>query len=132
MNDANRNNGQFWKEFGKLGIAKDRASNIPSEVVMEDGSVNCDPDIVMERWRASFNTLLNQSFQTPGAALDVSQQEDLHSVMNPHRMLTYLMMSSQSGRSQQPLAGLSWEKQQVVMAFPWRCSVIVPLLAFCM
>ncbi len=60
MCDSTVNKRHFWKEIGKLGIAKDRMPSIPMEVVVdEDGSVSTDPTIVLDRWRSAFSELLN-------------------------------------------------------------------------
>ena len=49
----------FWREIGKTGIAKERSSRIPSEVVLEDGSVSSNLTDVLDRWRNAFYNLLN-------------------------------------------------------------------------
>ena len=39
LEDSTTNKRDFWKEIGRLGIAKDRAPRIPMEVVLEDGTL---------------------------------------------------------------------------------------------
>ena len=55
----------YWKEIGKVGIAKDRSAAIPMEVQQEDGSISTDIDAVMDNWSSAFSTLLNPSEAAP-------------------------------------------------------------------
>ncbi len=44
------NTKEFWKYIGNLDIAQSRKKNIPFEVVLQDGSVSRDPDVVLNKW----------------------------------------------------------------------------------
>ena len=44
---------KFWEAIKRLG-PKNKFGEIPSEVVLEDGSVSNDPDVVMDEWRNVF------------------------------------------------------------------------------
>lgn len=51
---------EFWKQVGRLGVAEERKRTIPKEVVIDnEGSISSDSDVVLERWRKDFHTLLN-------------------------------------------------------------------------
>ena len=45
------NQREFWKYIGKVGIANERKSAIPWEIVNSDGSTSRDCDEVLESWR---------------------------------------------------------------------------------
>ena len=48
----------FWKEIGKLDIGKDRRQFIPMEVMLPNGEVSTNED-VLHVWKNGFNSLLN-------------------------------------------------------------------------
>ena len=53
------NQRDFWKKIGKVDIGQERNKMIPKEIVLEDGSLSANADIVLEKWRDSFCELLN-------------------------------------------------------------------------
>ena len=53
------NQNSFWKKMGKVGIGQERKKNIPFEILLEDGTVCRDADIVLQKWKSSFEALLN-------------------------------------------------------------------------
>lgn len=63
----------FWKEIGKVGIAKDRSSNIPMEVRLEDDTISSDVDVVMDTWASAFGQLLNPTGTVPAGDAASSQ-----------------------------------------------------------
>ncbi|XP_033731041.1 uncharacterized protein LOC117320594, partial [Pecten maximus] len=52
------NSGEMWREIGKLGMANNRMSKIPMEVVI-DGSVICDVPGVLRCWKSKYESLYN-------------------------------------------------------------------------
>ena len=50
---------EFWKTMGRVGISHTQTRKIPWEVLNEDGSVYVDHCVVLERWKAAFEQLLN-------------------------------------------------------------------------
>lgn len=50
---------QFWRKIGKIGIGNERQLNIPNEVTLDDGSITDNSDIVLNKWKNCFQTLLN-------------------------------------------------------------------------
>ena len=49
----------FWKEIGKIGIGQERRKFIPMEVTRDDGSISSDTGEVLNKWKTSFESLLN-------------------------------------------------------------------------
>ena len=49
----------FWKEIGKIGIGQERRKFIPMEVTRDDGSISSDTGEVLNKWKNSFESLLN-------------------------------------------------------------------------
>ena len=49
----------FWKQIGSLGIAQDRKKTIPMEVVLANGEISKDENLILETWKESFKSLLN-------------------------------------------------------------------------
>ena len=50
---------QFCPKIRKIGIGNQRQSNIPNEVTLYDGSITDNSDIVLNKWKNCFQTLLN-------------------------------------------------------------------------
>ena len=55
---GNSNKRDFWKQFGKIGIANDRSNRIPVKVETQNGFI-FDHGAVLDRWKADYNNLLN-------------------------------------------------------------------------
>ncbi|ESO86895.1 hypothetical protein LOTGIDRAFT_175976, partial [Lottia gigantea] len=49
----------FWKSFGKIGIANDRKHVIPLEVTNSEGELVTDTATVLEHWRDDYSKLYN-------------------------------------------------------------------------
>lgn len=105
MTDSTDNKKEFWKEIGKLGVAKERRAGIPMEVVMEDGSVSSDVNTVLTRWRDAFSTLLNVAPEASdrGAPLPGQDSEDhadlpFNDVINVEEILT-AMQRAKNGKA---------------------------------
>lgn len=64
LNLNNNDPRQFWRKIGNIGIGNERESAIPNEVVLSDGSVTDNMDIVLGKWQDCFYHLLNQSNNT--------------------------------------------------------------------
>ncbi|ESP02899.1 hypothetical protein LOTGIDRAFT_156854 [Lottia gigantea] len=63
------NKQDFWKQFGKIGIANDRKSSIPMKVETDNG-FSSDPGDVLQRWKHDFHNLLNKPLS--------SEFDDIH------------------------------------------------------
>ena len=50
---------EFWRKIGKIGVGQNRQNVIPLEVKLEDGSVSDDIPTVLNRWKTDFSNLLN-------------------------------------------------------------------------
>ena len=50
----------FWKKFGNIGIKKKSGIGVLWEVVENDGTVNCNRNDILNRWKSDFEQLLNQ------------------------------------------------------------------------
>ncbi|CAG2209988.1 unnamed protein product [Mytilus edulis] len=55
----NGNPREFWKKIGRIGVGNERQKNIPMEVLHDDGSICTDTDVVLNKWKISFDNLLN-------------------------------------------------------------------------
>ena len=55
----NRDQREFWRKIGSIGVSQNRQSGIPFEVKLEDGSISNDMQTVMNRWKNDFSNLLN-------------------------------------------------------------------------
>ena len=55
---------QFWKKIGKIGTGNERCKIIPFEARLEDGSINKDPKVVLEKWKKDYEGLLNPPADT--------------------------------------------------------------------
>jgi hypothetical protein len=47
LNIQNKDPREFWKNIGKIGVGSERQKSIPMEVVLEDGSICTDTDIII-------------------------------------------------------------------------------------
>ncbi|CAG2208271.1 unnamed protein product [Mytilus edulis] len=60
LNLSTENNTRdFWKKIGKLGIANDRRSSIPMEVLTSEGNVCKDIKTVYDTWKSKYEHLFN-------------------------------------------------------------------------
>ena len=50
---------EFWRKIGHIGISQDRQNTTPLEVKLDDGSVSDDLQTVLKKWQADFSNLLN-------------------------------------------------------------------------
>ncbi|VDI66508.1 Hypothetical predicted protein [Mytilus galloprovincialis] len=55
----NGNPREFWKKIGRIGVGNERQKNIPMEVLHDDDSMCTDTDVVLNKWKISFDNLLN-------------------------------------------------------------------------
>ena len=62
--ESNKNQKQFWKKIGKIGVADDRRQMIPMEVLDIQGNISTDLTTVLNKWKTDFSDLLNQVSQT--------------------------------------------------------------------
>ncbi|CAG2252849.1 unnamed protein product [Mytilus edulis] len=53
--ESKRNQQQFWKKIGKIGVAENRKSVIPMEVIDQDGNVNSNLTAVLDKWKSEYN-----------------------------------------------------------------------------
>lgn len=49
---------EFWKKIGKIGVASERKTGIPWEIV-QDGEICKDKEAVLGKWKNDFSDLLN-------------------------------------------------------------------------
>jgi hypothetical protein len=59
LNIQNKDPREFWKNIGKIGVGSERQKSIPMEVVLEDGSICTDTDIILNTWKTAYENLLN-------------------------------------------------------------------------
>ena len=55
---TSKNQPDFWKEFGKIGIGAKRAA-IPMEIITENGDTCEDVEQILQKWEDDFKNLLN-------------------------------------------------------------------------
>ena len=59
MENVNTNQSEFWKSIDKVGISTNK--NIPMEVVLDDGSISSDTEIVLINGRPILaNTIIHR------------------------------------------------------------------------
>ena len=61
---------QFWRKIGKNGIGNQRQLNISNVVTLDDGSITDNSDIVLNKWKFIFQTLLNLSVDSNSDRID--------------------------------------------------------------
>ena len=47
LNIQNKDPREFWKNIGKIDVGSERQKSIPMEVVLKDGSICTDTDIII-------------------------------------------------------------------------------------
>jgi hypothetical protein len=62
--ESTKNQQQFWKKIGKIGVAENRKSIIPMEVIDDDGNVSSQLTEVLNKWKSAYSNLLNQQYST--------------------------------------------------------------------
>ncbi|MES9880570.1 MAG: endonuclease/exonuclease/phosphatase family protein, partial [Sedimenticola sp.] len=77
LNDVSTNPNDFWKTIGKVGVAHDKSTSIPMEVVLDDGSVVGDIETVLAKWKNDFSSLFSS-----GSRRTVNIQHDTHHPSN--------------------------------------------------
>ncbi|CAG2257093.1 unnamed protein product [Mytilus edulis] len=58
--ESKRNQQQFWKKIGKIGVAENRKSVIPMEVIDQDGNVNSNLTAVLDKGSRNIVFLLSK------------------------------------------------------------------------
>ena len=67
----------FWKSIGKIGVNCSKNSGIPMEVVLPDGSISCDVQDVLARWKNDFSSLFrtsNADISSDNCDMNVNQE----------------------------------------------------------
>jgi hypothetical protein len=59
LNECNVDQSRFWKSIGRIGIGQSNTKKIPNEVILDDGSLSSDVDVVMSKWKLEFSSLFN-------------------------------------------------------------------------
>ena len=59
METQHKDQREFWRKIGKIGVGQNRQNVIPLEVKLEDDSVSDDIPTVLNRWKTDFSNLLN-------------------------------------------------------------------------
>jgi hypothetical protein len=59
LNIQNKDSREFWKNIGKIGVGSERQKSIPMGVVLKDGSICTDTDIILNTWKTAYENLLN-------------------------------------------------------------------------
>ena len=76
-NNAISNDCNFWKTIGKIGIKQEKKQHIPMEVKSDDGTINRDVSVVLEKWRSAFSSLFNAHTQNSSmSCVDSSENDD--------------------------------------------------------
>ena len=70
MDGITKDQYQFCKKIGRIGVGTDRHKSIPMELLSSDGSVRSSKEDVMNEWHAHFESLLNLQ-------IDLDPPEDL-------------------------------------------------------
>lgn len=60
MNVCSENPQHFWQHLDKAGIGANRKPRIPEEVIDPDGNVVTDPQLVLQRWKRDFQSILTK------------------------------------------------------------------------
>ena len=55
--ESNKNQKQFWKKIGKIGVVDERRQMIPMEVLDIQGNISTDLTIVLNKWETDFPDL---------------------------------------------------------------------------
>ena len=55
VDKLNNDQQKFSRDIGKLGVAQSKNKQIPMEVLDEDGNVNCNINVVLEKWKQNFS-----------------------------------------------------------------------------
>ena len=55
---------EFWRYIGKFGIANDRQTSIPMEVIDDGGNLHTNLSEVMSEWKGQFDKLNNDNGST--------------------------------------------------------------------
>ena len=67
LDECNRDDNEFWKSMGKVGIGLRKSKLIPMEVILEDGHVSSEISDVLHKWKTDFSSLFNKHSSTPSA-----------------------------------------------------------------
>ena len=59
LNLQNYDQKELWKKIGTLGIAQERKKRIPMEVILANGEIERDENVILEKWKNDFKSLLN-------------------------------------------------------------------------
>ena len=59
VNDKNQN--QFWKTIGNIGIVNHKKKLIPMEVLLDQNCLSTDTKVVLNKWKTEFSKLLNST-----------------------------------------------------------------------
>lgn len=51
--ESTKNQQQFWEKIGKIGVAENRKSIIPMEVIDDDGNVSSQLTEVLNKWKSA-------------------------------------------------------------------------------
>ena len=65
----------FWKDIGKIGVAKERKKDIPFEVKMANVEISNNPEDVMQVWKTAFEKLLNRNVDNTSSP-DAAQKQN--------------------------------------------------------
>ena len=76
LSESASNQSLFWKKIGKIGIAENRKSSIPMEVIGSDGNISSDLTDVLNRWKSDYSNLLNQQNCSIGVSYSCSRMNE--------------------------------------------------------
>ena len=85
LNEVNKDQTEFWRNIGKVGISQTKKNKTPFEVVLDDGTISSDKQVVFERWERDFSDLLNSNAES-----DMNQENNHNSRT---RETTYPMLN---------------------------------------
>ena len=64
LDECNVDQSQFWKSIGKIGISCTNKKGIPTEIVLDDGSVSLTISDVLRKWQSDLSSLFNSTNQS--------------------------------------------------------------------
>ena len=73
----------FWRSIGKVGIQNERAKCIPCAVLNEDGSIETNKNSVLNRWRDDFQNLFTDHN-------NLAMPDDQDNILNEQRDISAL------------------------------------------
>lgn len=86
LEEVNEDPNLFWKSIGKIGVGSSKNNRIPMQVVRDDGSISDDVEVVLNKWKHDFSSLLNANItdSTENESMPVLENTRYDPVLNGH------------------------------------------------